>query len=194
MASEIATELAEQADRALTDAADVAVLRSMEAGTWPATTWDAMAALGLNGALVAEDAGGVGLGTKRFGGQLEGVSEPLGGDPHPVLLPDGRRLQSMGDRLPEAIQPSGNEPPGAFGHGFRHPISSSFRSTNSVELVGAQVFDPDPEGLEPAPVGKRRERTVAIGLLAPKRVDQPGETVLAAFVHLRTYGLERGNH
>jgi acyl-CoA dehydrogenase len=62
MASEIATELAEQADRALTDAADVAVLRSLEAGAWPASTWDAMAALGLNGALVAEDAGGVGLG------------------------------------------------------------------------------------------------------------------------------------
>jgi alkylation response protein AidB-like acyl-CoA dehydrogenase len=62
MASEIATELAEQADRALTDAADVAVLRSLEAGAWPAATWDAMAALGLNGALVAEDAGGVGLG------------------------------------------------------------------------------------------------------------------------------------
>jgi alkylation response protein AidB-like acyl-CoA dehydrogenase len=62
MASEIATELAEQADRALTDAADVAVLRALEAGDWPATTWDAMAALGLNGALVPEEAGGVGLG------------------------------------------------------------------------------------------------------------------------------------
>ena len=36
MASDIATELAEQADRALTDAADVAVLRSLEAGAWPA--------------------------------------------------------------------------------------------------------------------------------------------------------------
>ena len=71
MASEIATELAEQVDRALTDAADVAVLRALEAGAWPAATWDAMAALGLNGALVAEDAGGVGLG---FSTMLDGCN------------------------------------------------------------------------------------------------------------------------
>ena len=85
MASEIATELAEQADRALTDAADVAVLRSLEAGAWPAATWDAMAALGLNGALVPEDAGGVGLGFSDVAPLLE----VLGRHAAPVPLAEG---------------------------------------------------------------------------------------------------------
>jgi hypothetical protein len=39
------------------------------AGAWPAATWDAMAALGLNGALVPEDAGGVGPRAARQAGR-----------------------------------------------------------------------------------------------------------------------------
>jgi acyl-CoA dehydrogenase len=71
MASGIAAELAEQVERALADVADVNTLRSLEAGAWPAGTWDALAGLGLNGALVSEAAGGVGLGFSDIGPLME---------------------------------------------------------------------------------------------------------------------------
>ncbi len=48
--------------RLLRDHADVALLRRIEAGEWPAALWDAAVELGLPLVLVPEDAGGIGLG------------------------------------------------------------------------------------------------------------------------------------
>jgi len=130
MASEIATELAEQADRALTDAADVAVLRAVEAGAWPATTWDAMAALGLNGALVPEAAGGVGLGFADVA-PLLGV---LGRHAAPVPLAEG----IFGSAL---LAAAGITPPeGALSFGARNGAIPWGRHAQHVALLdGARI-------------------------------------------------------
>ncbi len=103
MANEIAAELAEQVDRALADAADVSTLRSLEAGNWPAATWDALAALGLNGALVPEAAGGVGLGFS----DVAPLMEVLGRHAAPVPLAEGifanALLSAAGITPPEGV-------------------------------------------------------------------------------------------
>jgi len=103
MASEIATELAEQADRALADAADVATLRSLESGAWPAATWDALATLGLNGALVPEAADGVGLGFS----DVAPLMEVLGRHAAPVPLAESifanALLSAAGITPPEGV-------------------------------------------------------------------------------------------
>ena len=130
MASEIATELAEQADRALTDAADVAVLRTLEAGTWPAATWDAMAALGLNGALVPEEAGGVGLGFADVAPLLE----VLGRHAAPIPLAES----IFGSAL---LAAAGITPPeGALSFGARHGAIPWGRHAGHVALLdGARI-------------------------------------------------------
>ena len=130
MASEIAIELAEQADRALTAAADVAVLRSLEAGDWPATTWDAMASLGLNGALVPEEAGGVGLGFADVAPLLE----VLGRHAAPVPLAES----IFGSAL---LAAAGITPPdGALSFGARNGAIPCGRHTGHVALLdGARI-------------------------------------------------------
>jgi acyl-CoA dehydrogenase len=62
METTIGTELADQATRALADAADVATLRALESGAFPQAAWTALDTLGLGGALVPEAQGGAGLG------------------------------------------------------------------------------------------------------------------------------------
>jgi acyl-CoA dehydrogenase len=130
MASEIATELAEQADRALADAADVAVLRAVEAGAWPAATWDAMAALGLNGALVAEDVGGVGLGFADVAPLLE----VLGRHAAPVPLAES----IFGSAL---LAAAGITPPdAALSFGAQHGAIPWGRHASHVALLdGARI-------------------------------------------------------
>ena len=103
MASDIAAELAEQVDRALADAADVSTLRSLESGAWPAGTWDALAGLGLNGALVSEAAGGVGLGFS----DVAPLMEVLGRHAAPVPLAESifanALLSAAGITPPEGV-------------------------------------------------------------------------------------------
>lgn len=83
MADDLAAELATQLDRALAAATDVATLRAVERGEWPASAWDAIAELGLGLALVPEDAGGAGLGFEAIAPSLivlgrHGAPLPLG--------------------------------------------------------------------------------------------------------------------
>ncbi|MFM7303065.1 MAG: acyl-CoA dehydrogenase family protein, partial [Alphaproteobacteria bacterium] len=130
MASEIATELAEQADRALTAAADVAVLRALEAGDWPASTWDGMSALGLNGALVPEEAGGVGLGFADVAPLLE----VLGRHAAPVPLAEsifGSALLAAAGIMP---------PEGALSFGARNGAIPWGRHAGHIALLdGARI-------------------------------------------------------
>ena len=85
MDATIGGELAEQATRALADAADVATLRALEAGDFPRAAWDALDALGLGGALVPEARGGAGLGFADIAPLLES----LGRAGAPVPLAEG---------------------------------------------------------------------------------------------------------
>lgn len=59
--SELRGILVEQVDRLVADGGGVALLRTVEAGEWPATLWAGLEEQGLNLALVPEEAGGVGL-------------------------------------------------------------------------------------------------------------------------------------
>lgn len=81
----IAAELAEQVSRALADATDVATLRAVEAGSFPAEAWAALDGLGLSAALVAEDQGGAGLGVQ----DAMPLIEALGRAGAPVPLAEG---------------------------------------------------------------------------------------------------------
>ena len=85
MDTSIAGELADQATRALADAADVATLRALEAGEFPRAAWDALDALGLGGALVPEARGGAGLGLP----DVMPLLEALGRAGAPVPLAEG---------------------------------------------------------------------------------------------------------
>lgn len=85
MSTTIGTELAEQVTRALDDAAGVEVLRGVEDGAFPDAAWAALDALGLGGALVAEDRGGAGLGFL----DVVPVLEALGRAGAPVPLAEG---------------------------------------------------------------------------------------------------------
>jgi acyl-CoA dehydrogenase len=130
MASEIATELAEQVDRALADAADVATLRYLEAGNWPAATWDALAALGLNGALVPEAAGGVGLGFS----DVAPLMEVLGRHAAPVPLAESIFANAL-------LSAAGITPPeGVIGFGAHHSAIPWGRHANHIALLdGARI-------------------------------------------------------
>jgi acyl-CoA dehydrogenase len=59
--SELRSILVEQVDRLVVDGGGVALLRTVEAGEWPAALWAGLEEQGLNLALVPEEAGGVGL-------------------------------------------------------------------------------------------------------------------------------------
>jgi len=59
--SELRGILVEQVDRLIGDGGGVALLRTVEVGSWPATLWAGLEQQGLNLALVPEKAGGVGL-------------------------------------------------------------------------------------------------------------------------------------
>ncbi len=59
--SELRSILVEQVDRLVADGGGVALLRTVEAGEWPAALWAGLEEQGLSLALVPEDAGGVGL-------------------------------------------------------------------------------------------------------------------------------------
>ncbi|MBS7789624.1 acyl-CoA dehydrogenase family protein [Roseococcus sp. SDR] len=59
--SELRSILVEQVDRLMADGGGVALLRTVEAGEWPAGLWAGLEEQGLNLALVPEEAGGVGL-------------------------------------------------------------------------------------------------------------------------------------
>jgi acyl-CoA dehydrogenase len=59
--SELRSILVEQVDRLMADGGGVALLRTVEAGAWPAELWAGLEEQGLNLALVPEEAGGVGL-------------------------------------------------------------------------------------------------------------------------------------
>lgn len=59
--SELRGILVEQVDRLIGDGGGVALLRSVEAGEWPAALWAGLEEQGLNLALVPEESGGVGL-------------------------------------------------------------------------------------------------------------------------------------
>ncbi len=85
MDTSIAADLAEQAARALADAADVSTLRALEAGDFPHAAWDALDALGLGAALVPEARGGAGLGFADIAPLLEA----LGRAGAPVPLAEG---------------------------------------------------------------------------------------------------------
>jgi acyl-CoA dehydrogenase len=85
MDATIATDLAEQAARALADATDVSTLRALEAGDFPQAAWDALDALGLGAALVPEARGGAGLGFADIAPLLE----TLGRAGAPVPLAEG---------------------------------------------------------------------------------------------------------
>lgn len=103
MASEIATELADQVMRALADAADTATLRAVEEGGFPREAWQALSALGLGSALVPEAAGGAGLGLADI---LPAI-EALGRAGAPVPLAEGigaaGLLAAAGLAVPEGV-------------------------------------------------------------------------------------------
>lgn len=86
MSDDLGTELATQLDRALADATDVAVLRAVERGEWPAAAWDAVAELGLGLALVPEEAGGAGLGFEAVAPSLIALGR------HAAPLPLGETI------------------------------------------------------------------------------------------------------
>lgn len=130
MASDIAAELAEQVDRALADAADVAVLREVETGAWPCATWDALSALGLNGALVPEAAGGVGLPFSDVAPLLE----VLGRHAAPVPLAEGIFANAL-------LAAAGIKPPeGVISFGARQDSIPWGRHTTHIALLdGARI-------------------------------------------------------
>ncbi len=103
MGTTIGAELAEQATRALDDAAGVAVLRAVEDGAFPAAAWDALGALGLGVALVPEDRGGAGLGFL----DIVPVLEALGRAGAPVPLAEsigaGALLSAAGIEVPDGV-------------------------------------------------------------------------------------------
>jgi acyl-CoA dehydrogenase len=103
MTETIGAELAEQATRALADAAGVTTLRVVEEGGFPQDAWDAMEALGLGAALVPEDRGGAGLGFL----DLAPVLEALGRAGAPVPLAEGigaaALLAAAGITVPDGV-------------------------------------------------------------------------------------------
>ena len=103
MEAGIAAELAEQVARALADAADVATLRAVEAGDFPASAWEALSGLGLATALVPEAQGGAGLG---FADAVP-LLEALGRAGAPVPLAEGigaaALLGAAGIEAPEGV-------------------------------------------------------------------------------------------
>jgi acyl-CoA dehydrogenase len=103
MSNSIGKELAEQASRALEDAAGVEVLRNVEEGAFPTAAWAAMEALGLGAALVPEDRGGAGLGFL----DIVPVLEALGRAGAPVPLAEGigaaALLAAAGIEAPEGV-------------------------------------------------------------------------------------------
>jgi acyl-CoA dehydrogenase len=85
MDATIAAELAEQAARALADAAGAGTLRAVEEGGFPAAAWQALSGLGLATALVPEAQGGAGLGFA----EAVPLLEALGRAGAPVPLAEG---------------------------------------------------------------------------------------------------------
>lgn len=99
--SELGDLLLEQVERVLADHADVAVLRGVERGDWPAALWAECEGLGLPPAMAAEAAGGAGLGFAEAGA----VWRALGCHGAPVPLGEAMLaaalLTAAGHTLPE---------------------------------------------------------------------------------------------
>ena len=126
--SELRGILVEQVDRLVADGGGVALLRTVEAGEWPAALWAGLEEQGLNLALVPEEHGGVGLSW----GDAVAIWQVLGrhGAPAPIaetML--GAALLSMaGIEVPEG--------PLGIGPG---PVPFGRHTTRLVVLTGGSV-------------------------------------------------------
>lgn len=162
----IAAELAEQVTRALADAADVATLRALEAGDFPAQAWAALDGLGLAAALVPEDQGGAGLGLQ----DAMPLIEALGRAGAPVPLAEGiaasALLAAAGITPPEGVltfAPAGGRVPWA-----RHAAHVALVDGATVALHAADALGVEEGtniGREPRDAVAPKGAPVAQGML-----------------------------
>lgn len=126
--SELRSILVEQVDRLIGDGGGVALLRTVEAGEFPATLWAGLEEQGLNLALVPEEAGGVGLSW----GDAAALWQVLGrhGAPAPIAetMLAAALLSAAGIEVPE----------GALGLG-REGVPFGRHAAHLVILTGTQI-------------------------------------------------------
>ncbi|HEY4249862.1 MAG TPA: acyl-CoA dehydrogenase [Roseomonas sp.] len=103
MSEDFSTILQAQLARALGDATDAATLRLLESGTFPQAAWDALAPLGLQLALVPEDAGGAGMALE----DAAALFQLLGQHGAPLPLAEGMTaallLAAAGIAVPDGV-------------------------------------------------------------------------------------------